>query len=63
MNHKACWPFLVGDALAAGVSAVIPERTLLGLLVLGFSLVMAMAPTAIRIAGWWSKRLLGDDAT
>ena len=61
MNHKAFWTFLVGDTLAVGVSAVIPERTMLGLLMLGFSLVMTLAPTANQIAGWWSKSWLGDD--
>lgn len=63
MNHKACWPFLVGETLAVGVSSVIPDRTMLGLLMLGFSLVMTLAPTANQVARWWSKRLLGDEAT
>lgn len=61
MNRNLCWPILVGDTLAIATSAVVPERTLLGLLMLGFSLVMSSAPTAIRVARWWSNRLLGDD--
>lgn len=61
MPHKATWMFLVSDALAAGLPAAVPERIGQGLLMLGFHLVMALVPAAIRVAGWWSKRLLGDD--
>ena len=63
MNHKACWPFLVGDTLAVGMTAMTPERTTFELAVLGFSLVMTLAPIANQVAGWLSQWLLVEDAT
>lgn len=66
MNHKMSWGFVLGDSLSASLTAtavsVYPNHTTIVLSILGLSLLVTMVPAASYVAGWWSKKLLIDDA-